>query len=150
MPANKRPPSIEDLHKHRDEAEPEVRRSVEVGELTPLGKPDNVPADVWALVQDNGRLATERLNEILSSTRFHRMKASDQARFIKLAQDRAYGQPGQVNDNKKGVIVDLTAQEMAKLAKRADLPEYARKDQNVRVHGQDEAAGDSSGEPDDP
>lgn len=151
MPTNKRPPSLADLRDHKEEAAPHIRESVEVGEVTPLGKPDNVPADVWALVQDNGRLATERLNEILGSPRFHRMKASDQARFIKLAQDRAYGQPGQANDgNKKGLVIDITAQEMAKLAKRAELPEYMRKDQNVRVHGQDEEAGDNAGEPDDP
>lgn len=103
------------------------RAKEEVGELTPLGKPDNIPHDVWLLVLENGRLATERLNEILRSPRFARLRAGDQAKLIKLAQDRAYGAPAAPKlDNNKGKVLDLTAEGMRALSSRTDLPEYRR------------------------
>ena len=94
-------------------------------------KPDDIPADVWELIQDNGRLATERLNEILASPRFTRLRAGDQAKLIALAQNRAYGQPKTNNaasqaSRKKGGAGDVTASELRQLASRATLPEYKR------------------------
>lgn len=94
-------------------------------------RPDDIPADVWNLIQDNGRLATERLNEILASPRFTRLRAGDQAKLIALAQNRAYGQPKTNNaasqaSRKKGGAGDVTASELRQLASRATLPEYKR------------------------
>ena len=91
--------------------------------------PDNMPADVWELVQENGRLATERLNELLLSSKFPRMKASDQAKLIALAQDRAYGKPisNRFDANKRrGGVGDVTQRELNALVARTTLPEYKR------------------------
>lgn len=119
-----KPPSMEELRAHQERKQhEEVKQDKQ--ELTPLGKPDNVPHDVWLLIQENGRLATERLNEILRSPRFHRLRASDQAKLISLAQNRAYGAPQAPKEDKnKGRFVDLTADEMRTLSKKATLPEY--------------------------
>lgn len=93
--------------------------------IEPMGKPDSIPHDVWIVVQENGRLATERLNEILNSRQFMRLRAGDQAKLIKLAQDRAYGAPQAQKETKNtGKFFDMTAEEMNKLSKRAALPEY--------------------------
>ena len=89
-------------------------------------RPDDISAEVWDMIQENGELATTRLNEILSSPRFLRIRASDQAKLIALAQNRAYGSPKQNRaDNKRsGKLVDVTAHELGELAQRATLPEY--------------------------
>ena len=94
-------------------------------------RPDDIPADVWELIQENGRLATERLNEILASPRFTRLRAGDQAKLIALAQNRAYGMPKTNNaaataNRKRGGLMDATASELRDLASRAALPEYKR------------------------
>ena len=93
-------------------------------------KPDDIPADVWNLIQENGRLATERLNEILSSPRFARLRPGDQAKLITLGQNRAYGQARTNNaaaNNKRRVSAsDVTATELRDLANRSTLPEYRR------------------------
>lgn len=149
---SKRPPTMSELAAHKDKAKPKLVEKLEVGELTPMGKPDAIPADVWALVQDNGRIATEKLNEILRSPRFDRMRASDQVKFIKLAQERAYGAVAATQQT-KGVTIDITAQELGKLARRAELPEYQqpqRTSSNDIVHEEHEDVGDRAGEPDDP
>lgn len=94
-------------------------------------RPDDIPKDVWNLVQENGRLATERLNEILASPRFPRLRAGDQAKLIALAQNRAYGMPKTNNaaaaaNRKRGGASDVTAATLRNLASRAALPEYKR------------------------
>jgi hypothetical protein len=93
-------------------------------------KPDDIPNDVWELIQENGALATQRLNEILSSPRFTRLRAGDQAKLIALAQNRAYGMPKQntaaMNGKNRGLAGDVTASELRDLAARAALPEYKR------------------------
>lgn len=123
-----KPPSRTDLERFKDEAVPtneEVRADVASEVLTYIGKPDEMPADVWELVQENGRVATERLHEILTSERFKRLRSSDQAKLIKLAQDRAYGVPAASKPNKsEGGVIDMTSEQMRSLAKRATLPEY--------------------------
>lgn len=90
--------------------------------------PDDVPADVWALIQENGRVATERLNELLTSPKFTRLRATDQARLIALAQNRAYGTPkaNKAADNRVTRGGDVTAAELNGLVHRATLPEYSR------------------------
>ena len=93
-------------------------------------RPDDMPADVWHLVQENGRLATEKLNAILSSPRFARLRPGDQAKLIALAQNRAYGQPktnsGAIAGKRRGLSSDVTATELRDLASRTSLPEYSR------------------------
>lgn len=92
-------------------------------------KPDDIPSDVWDLIQENGRVATERLHDILLSPRFMRFRPGDQAKLIALAQNRAYGTPKQnrVDDNKRrGAMVDVTANELGRLVERSALPEYKR------------------------
>ncbi len=103
-----------------------ARRAAVDNEVTSLGQPDNIPDDVWELIQDNGRLATERLNEILISPRFHRLRAGDQAKLIKLAQDRAYGIAAAPRDLKPkgGRLGDEVARQLNSLEDRTTLPEY--------------------------
>lgn len=90
-------------------------------------RPDNIDADTWALIQEGGRLATERLVEILSSPKFMRLRAGDQAKLIALAQNRAYGLP-QTNrfdsGKRKGQSTDVVAAELRALVDRTTLPEY--------------------------
>lgn len=103
-------------------------------------KPDDIPADVWDVIQDNGRVATDRLHEILVSPRFTRLRAGDQAKLIALAQNRAYGSPKQnrVDPRKSGALVDITADELRVLANRTSLPEYIRtQDHNVQVEDEE-------------
>lgn len=91
-------------------------------------RPDNIDAETWGIILENGRLATERLNEILRSPSFVRLKAADKAKLIQLAQNRAYGLPAQNKladtGKRKAGIGDVTAAELRDLASRAALPEY--------------------------
>lgn len=99
------------------------------GEVEELNaRPDDIPEDVWKLIQENGRLATERLNEILVSPKFIRLRASDQAKLIALAQNRAYGMPKQnrVDPKKPGMLTDATAHTLRALDNRSRLPEYRK------------------------
>lgn len=92
-------------------------------------RPDNISQEVWDLIQENGELATRRLNEILHSPRFPRLRASDQAKLIALAQNRAYGMPHNNNatgSKRSGSVSDVTQAELNDLAARAALPEYRR------------------------
>lgn len=92
-------------------------------------RPDNIPQEIWDLIQENGELATRRLNEILSGPRFHRLRAGDQAKLIALAQNRAYGLPetNRVDTSKrKAGTSDVTQAELNALVGRATLPEYRR------------------------
>ena len=101
------------------------------GEVERLNaRPDDVPSDVWDLMLENGELATTRLHEILLSPRFPRLRASDQAKLIALAQNRAYGTPKQnrVDPKRGGQLIDVTAHELGKLVERAALPEYKKSD----------------------
>lgn len=101
------------------------------GELDRLdGRPDTIPQDVWDEIQENGRLATTRLNEILRSPRFGRLRASDQAKLIALAQNRAYGNPvapkQEAASRKRGGTKDVINAELDNLAYRSSLPEYRK------------------------
>lgn len=96
-------------------------------------RPDDIDADTWALIQENGRLATERLYQILSSPKFLRLRAGDQAKLISLAQNRAYGMPktNKAEDGRrKGTFKDVTAEALNSLVHRASLPEYQTKQPN--------------------
>lgn len=125
-----KPPSRAELESLKDEAilssAEEEREQVRAEGLTYIGKPDEMPADVWELVQENGRVATERLHEILTSERFKRLRPGDQAKLIKLAQDRAYGLPTSAKpaNNKAGAVIDMSSEEMRQLADKSRLPEY--------------------------
>lgn len=90
-------------------------------------RPDEIPEDVWQLIQENGRIATERLNEILTSPKFLRLRAGDQAKLIALAQNRAYGNPknNTSKDTKRRAgSSDVTQHALNELVHRATLPEY--------------------------
>lgn len=56
-------------------------------------RPDGIPADVWALLQDAGALAAERLRDMLASPRFAKFPVTAQRALIELALTRAYGLP---------------------------------------------------------
>lgn len=101
----------------------------EVQDMSP--KPDDIPHDVWELIQETGELATRRLHEIISGPRFMRLRAGDQAKLIALAQNRAYGMPKQNNaatagGKKRALAGDVTASELQAMADRTVLPEYSR------------------------
>ena len=100
------------------------------GELDRLdGKPETIPQHVWDLMRENGELATRRLNELLRSPRFSRLKAGDQAKLIALAQERAYGKtaaPKQENSRKRGGMKDVINSELDNMAYRTTLPEYRK------------------------
>lgn len=109
----------------------ENKREKEIeGEIVSINdelRHDHIPHDVWQLIQENGRIAIERLNEILSSPKFNRLKATDQAKLIALATDRAYGRPdpGIKRVQKTHVVItDATATALSHAASRAELPEY--------------------------
>ena len=89
-------------------------------------KPDDIPMHVWDLIQENGEIATEKLNQILLSPRFLRIRPGDQAKLIALAQNRAYGTPKQnkVDPRRSTGLIDVTARELQDLASRTMLPEY--------------------------
>lgn len=111
------------------------------GEVEQLNaRPDDVPSDVWDMMLENGELATTRLNEILTSARFSRLRASDQAKLIALAQNRAYGTPKQnrVDPKRGGQLIDVTAHELGRLVERAALPEY-KKSAKAEYNAQPEA-----------
>lgn len=99
----------------------------DVSQDAPHAAPEHVPDDVWQVMQENGRQATQRLQELLTSARFHRLKTSDQARLIALAQERAYGKPDPGVKRSVKVhahVSDATALALAKAADRTRLPEY--------------------------
>lgn len=108
------------IAKERSELQEEVTR------LSEVAKPDSIPNDVWMLMQENGRVATEKLHEILCSAAFDRYSAKDKAALIKLAQERAYGavMKPSADSSKKGKFIDMTADELNSLAKKTKLPEY--------------------------
>lgn len=104
-------------------------------------RPDNIDAETWALIQENGRLSTERLNEILRSPRFMRLRAGDQAKLIGLAQNRAYGMP-QTNradaGKRKGQVGDVVAAELRNLVERTTLPEYKMTKATIEIDDAEE------------
>ena len=124
-----KPPTLEELRQQKRVSDStQLQAETRGAQVTPLGKPDNIPADVWNLIQESGRVATERLHELLVSTRFTRLRSSDQARLIKLAQDRAYGAPANSkSEQKNSAYIDVTAEELGSIADKSELPEYKRK-----------------------
>lgn len=118
------------LSKTRASDQAKVDADVESGVVEVMDfRPDNIPQEVWDLIQENGQLATQRLHEILSGPRFHRLRAGDQAKLIALAQNRAYGLPKSDRSDtgkRKAGATDVTQAELNNLASRAALPEYRR------------------------
>lgn len=99
-----------------------------VDDLVRSSQPEHIDADTWALIQDTGRLACERLYAILSDPKFLRLRAGDQAKLIALAQTRAYGIAVAKKEAKRGRIIDVTAEQLRDTAVRAALPEYRKND----------------------
>jgi hypothetical protein len=98
----------------------------EVAQIYKPGKPDHVDDQTWDLIQETGREACARLHEIITGPRFSRLRAGDQAKLIKLAQERAFGTIISNRAEKKAVRTNTTAEELGKLADRARLPEYRK------------------------
>lgn len=111
-----------------DRLEAQTAQVVEFTRQSEKSENERISDHDWALMQENGSLATLRLNELLKSKRFHRLKASEQARIIQLAQDRAYGRPDPgIKRSVKLTLsggADATAQALADLSAKARLPEY--------------------------
>ena len=108
------------------ESDVELEAATDRPEIVQLNQPDNIPKDVWDMIQDNGRVATQRLNELLNSPRFHRLRAGEQAKLIQLAQDRAYGRPEQgqkrITKTVSHELSDETARALRNAQTRMNLP----------------------------
>lgn len=106
-----------------------------VGELEAMdGRPETIPKHVWAIMRENGELATKQLNSLLRSPKFPRLSASDQAKLITLAQNRAYGTPqsGVAKQRKsRAGSGDIVQAELDSLVYRASLPEYRGRSEEV-------------------
>lgn len=107
--------------------ENEAQKAIE-GEVAKIGQPDHIDDATWSLIQDTGRLATEKLWQILNSPRFERYRPADQARLIKMAQDRAFGAVAAKKEVRRVNSKDVTAEELNSMAARAKLPEYKIED----------------------
>ena len=96
------------------------------GERLP-GKPENIPAHVWALLQEAGEIAAQRLLEELQSAAFSRLKPGDKARLIELALTRSYGPPikREMTLSLSGTVSDAVAESLGRLAS-SDIPEMRR------------------------
>lgn len=94
----------------------------------PQASPDGIPAETWALLRSAGHTAAERLDTMLKSSSFNRLKASDQARLVELALNRAYGPPvkREMSLTLSGDVSDAVATSLARLSS-VDLPEIAPK-----------------------
>jgi hypothetical protein len=120
--------SREVLETARSLEDAEENQATRIEEVTRTSQPDHIDADTWALIQDTGRLACERLYAILSDPKFLRLRAGDQAKLIALAQTRAYGVAVAKKEARRGRIIDVTAEELRDTATRAALPEYRKID----------------------
>lgn len=130
------------LQKTLAEAEAVSVKAVEAEVERLDGRPDNIDAETWELIQDTGREACARLYEIITGPRFHRIRAGDQAKLIALAQNRAFGMPMVTKSpeigRRKGSMLDVTASELRDQAARALLPEY-NQSRGLRVLEKDDS-----------
>jgi len=98
--------------------------------ITPLPSEspnEKIPAHVWRKLSDCGEKAAERLCEMLSDEKFHKLRGSDKTNLIRMAFEYAYGKPDaplkrSVNLNLSSDNSDAVQSAMAKLA--AAVPEY--------------------------
>lgn len=107
-----------------DKSPDDDTQSVSGDVLSPLS--EDIPPHVWAMLQEAGELAAQRLVEILASPMFRTIAPSAQRGLIELALTRAYGLPV-----RKALSVSLTSTDAdAVAASLADLtgalPETAR------------------------
>lgn len=106
----------------------EISDSADSQQDAPQAAPSNIPPETWAMLQEAGHSAAERLRDLLQSSSFARLKPGDQARLIELALNRAYGPPikREMSLTLTGEVSDATSQILASLAER-DLPEIGSK-----------------------
>lgn len=71
------------------QSEPQAGNSIATGADIAEG----IPLAVWALLQEAGELAAERLRDLLASPRFASFRPAEQRALIDLALTRAYGLP---------------------------------------------------------
>ena len=95
------------------------------GDVLPMSPVGDIPPHVWALLQQAGELAAEKLVAILQSPRFASYAPTAQRALIELALTRAYGLPIRraLNVNLSSSDSDAVAHSLADLA--GALPETA-------------------------
>jgi len=91
-------------------------------------RPTAIPPNVWVLLQSAGERAAGKLNDMLSSAKFDRLKPTEQSRLIELALNRAYGPPikREMSLQLTGNVSDAVAASLASLS-ATDLPELSGK-----------------------
>tara|TARA_R110002167_G_scaffold74809_6_gene209113 strand:- start:1162 stop:1569 length:408 start_codon:yes stop_codon:yes gene_type:complete len=91
-------------------------------------RPSAIPPNVWVLLQSAGERAAGKLNDMLSSIKFDRLKPTEQARLVELALNRAYGPPikREMSLQLTGNVSDAVAASLASLS-ATDLPELSGK-----------------------
>ena len=87
--------------------------------------PDRIEAHVWALMQTAGEHAVNRMTELLSTSKFNRLSASDQISLIKLAMDRAHGKVDAPTRKVVTLNANLNGVDLASLVAKSNLPEYS-------------------------
>ena len=103
------------------------------GSSLPAKPSELIPDHVWVKLQDSGDTAVNHLTRILTDKKFHLFPLKDQAKFIDMAMNRAYGSADvairkSINVN---VHVDPESEQgvnaLAQLAKSVgrSLPEYS-------------------------
>lgn len=94
-----------------------------VGPIGPIG--EGIPPHVWAVLQQAGEVAAQRLLEILAAPSFKTLPASAQRGLLELALVRAYGLPVRraVNVNLSSTDADAVAASLADMAQH--LPEVS-------------------------
>jgi len=100
------------------------------------GRPDAIPPEAWAALQEAGQAAAERLRDLIAAKSFERLRPSEQARLIQLALDRAYGPPvkREMSLTLSGNVSDAVAESLGRLAS-AELPEFTADGRKARSEG---------------
>jgi hypothetical protein len=98
------------------------------GEIVIQSPSERIPDHVWRKLAKSGDSAVTRLEAMLNEENFAKLKGSEQIALIRLGIEYAFGKPeapikrsivANVGDN-----VDAVFSSMAKLASKAELPEY--------------------------
>lgn len=96
----------------------------------------DIPAHVWALLQEAGEEAAQRLVELLQPQRFNGLAGSVQRALLDLALTRAYGLPVRRSVSVSLSSDDADAVAASLVALRDSLPERAPQARDVTPAGQ--------------
>ncbi len=126
------------IKRKRRKARPEETNVVTLSPSEDVtGAPIDIPAHVWATLQEAGEEAAQRLLELLRAPSFKSYAPTAQKALIELALTRAYGLPV-----RRSVNVDLSTEDSDAIAAslidlREALPERQRQGRSgVTVEGQ--------------